>query len=43
VASTAVVIAVGLKGETGEREVLGMEVGPSEETVLSGSLSCALW
>jgi transposase-like protein len=31
VASTAVVITVGVKGETGEREVLGLDVGPSEE------------
>jgi putative transposase len=31
VASTAVVIAVGVKAQTGEREVLGFEVGPSED------------
>ncbi len=31
VASTAVVIAVGVKGDTGEREVLGLDVGPSED------------
>jgi putative transposase len=31
VASTAVVIAVGVKADTGEREVLGFEVGPSED------------
>ena len=31
VASTAVVIAVGVNGETGEREVLGFDVGPSED------------
>ena len=31
VASTAVVIAVGVNGKTGEREVLGVEVGPSED------------
>jgi putative transposase len=31
VASTAVVIAIGVKGETGEREVLGLDVGPSED------------
>jgi putative transposase len=31
VASTAVVIAVGVKAQTGEREVLGLEVGPSED------------
>ena len=30
VASVAVVIAVGVKAETGEREVLGLDVGPSE-------------
>jgi transposase-like protein len=31
VASTAVVIAVGVKAQTGEREVLGFDVGPSED------------
>jgi len=31
VVSTAVVIAVGMKGESGEREVLGLDVGPSED------------
>jgi putative transposase len=31
VASTAVVIAVGVNGESGEREVLGLDVGPSED------------
>jgi transposase-like protein len=31
VASTAVLIAVGVKAQTGEREVLGLEVGPSED------------
>jgi len=31
VASTAVVIAVGVKADTGEREVLGFDVGPSED------------
>jgi putative transposase len=31
VASVAVVIAVGVNGRTGEREVLGLDVGPSEE------------
>src|SRR5215204_6439937 len=31
VASVAVVIAVGVNGETGEREVLGFDVGPSED------------
>lgn len=31
VSSTAVVIAVGVKGDTGEREVLGFDVGPSED------------
>ena len=30
-ASTVVVIAVGLKGDTGEREVSGLDVGPSED------------
>jgi putative transposase len=31
VASTAVVIAVGVKPQSGEREVLGFDVGPSED------------
>jgi putative transposase len=31
VASTAVVIAVGVNGNSGEREVLGLDVGPSED------------
>ena len=31
VAATAVVIAVGVKAQTGEREVLGLDVGPSED------------
>ena len=31
VASVAVVIAVGVKAQTGEREVLGFDVGPSED------------
>jgi len=31
VVSVAVVIAVGVKAQTGEREVLGMDVGPSED------------
>ena len=31
VASTAVVIAVGVKAQTGEREVLGLDAGPSED------------
>ena len=31
VVSMAVVIAVGVKAETGEREVLGLDVGPSED------------
>jgi hypothetical protein len=32
VVSTAVVITVGVKGESGEREVLGLDVGPSEDS-----------
>jgi putative transposase len=32
VASVAVVIAVGVNGKTGEREVLGLDVGPSEDS-----------
>ena len=31
VVSVAVVIAVGVNGKTGEREILGLDVGPSEE------------
>jgi putative transposase len=31
VVSVAVVIAVGVNGNTGEREILGLDVGPSEE------------
>jgi len=31
VASTAVVIAVGVKAQTGEREVLALDVGPTED------------
>jgi putative transposase len=31
VVSVAVVIAVGVKAQTGEREVLGLDVGPSED------------
>jgi putative transposase len=31
VVSTAVVIAMGVKADTGEREVLGLDVGPSED------------
>src|SRR5215210_5380398 len=31
VVSTAVVIAVGVNAQTGEREVLGFDVGPSED------------
>jgi putative transposase len=31
VASTAVIIAVGVKAQTGEREVLVLDVGPSED------------
>jgi putative transposase len=38
VVSTAVVIAVGVKGDTGEREVLGLDVGPSEDGTFWTSL-----
>jgi putative transposase len=31
VVSVAVVIAAGLRGKTGEREILGLDVGPSED------------
>jgi putative transposase len=42
VVSIAVVIAVGVNGETGEREILGVDVGPSEAAVirLVGSVLC---
>ena len=43
VGSTAVVIAVGVKGETGEREVLGLGMWVPARTVLSGRRSCARW
>ena len=36
-ASTAVVIAVGVKAQTGEREVLGFDVGPSEDGAFWGA------
>jgi putative transposase len=36
VSSAAVEIAVGVNGETGEREVLGLDVGPSEDGVRCG-------
>ncbi len=36
-ASVAVVIAVGVKRETGEREVLGLDVGPSEDGAFWGA------
>jgi putative transposase len=39
VASTAVVIAVGVNAETGEREVLGLDVGPSEDGAFWASFS----
>jgi putative transposase len=37
VASTAVVIAVGVNAQTGEREVLGFDVGPSEDGAFWGA------
>jgi putative transposase len=43
VASVAVVIAVGVNGETAEREVLGFDVGPSEDGAFCGRLFCARW
>ena len=43
VASVAVVIAVGLNAETGEREVLGFDVGPSEDGAFWSTFSCVLW
>ena len=43
VASTAVVIAVGVKAQTGEREVLGFDMRSPAKTALSGRLFCALW
>ena len=36
-ASVAVVIAIGVNGRTGEREVLGLDVGPSEDGAFWGS------
>ena len=42
VASVAVVIAVGVNGKTGEREVLGLDVGPSEDGAF-WTPSCAHW
>ena len=42
VASVAVVIAVGVKAQTGEREVLGLDVGPSEDGAF-WTRFCALW
>ena len=42
VASVAVVIALGVKGETGEWEVLGLDVGPSEDEAF-GPPSCVRW
>jgi transposase-like protein len=38
VAATAVVIAVGVNGKSGEREVLGLDVGPSEDGAFWTSL-----
>jgi putative transposase len=43
VTSVAVVIAVEVKAHTGEREVLGFDVGPAARTALSGAPSCVLW
>ncbi len=40
VVSAAVVIAVGVNGATGEREVLGLEVGASEDGAFWLSFSC---
>lgn len=37
VASSVVVIAVGVKAQTGEREVLGLDVGPSEDGAFWGA------
>jgi len=37
VSSVAVVIAVGVNAQTGEREVLGMDVGPSEDGAFWGT------
>jgi putative transposase len=42
VSSTAVVIAVGVKGDTGEREVLGLDVGPSEDEAFWTAFLCSL-
>jgi putative transposase len=48
VVSVAMVIAVGVDGESGEREVLGLEVGPSEDgafwtSFLRSLLARGLW
>jgi putative transposase len=39
----AVVIAVGVKVQTGEREVLGFDVGPSEDGAFLTSFLRSLW
>ena len=43
VSSVAVVIAVGVKAETGEREILGLDVGPSEDGAFWRSFLRSLW
>src|SRR5918993_4672032 len=43
VASVAVVIAVGVQAQTGEREVVGFDVGQAARTALSGAPPCVLW
>ena len=42
VVNMAVVIAVGLNATTGQREVLGVDIGPSEDGA-SGCASCERW
>ena len=34
---------MGLNAETGEREVLGFDVGPSEDGAFWSTFSCVLW
>jgi putative transposase len=43
VTSVAVVIAVGVKAQNGEREVFGFDVGQAARTALSGAPPCVLW
>jgi len=42
IVSVAVIVAVGVNTD-GRREVLGMDIGPSEAEPCLGSRSCASW